>query len=100
MSKKNQEEDLSIKGLWESFLNLNGIKPGALPAIQEFEMKKTFYMACGMLHQKLRDNVSTLPQEMGILVMETQMIEIADYLSGVVERSGGMVEVNKPKIVH
>ena len=57
-------------------------------------------MACGMLHQKLRDNVSTLPQEIGILVMETQMIEIADYLSGVVERSGGMVEVNKPKIVH
>lgn len=102
MANKKQEEDVSIKGLWESFMQINGITPGKLPAIQEQEMRRTFYMACGLLHQKLRDQISTLPQEMAILVMETQMIEIADYLGGQAEKENQckIIQLEKPSIIH
>ncbi len=99
MANKKDQFDLSIKGMWEEFLRMNGLVSGKIPAIQEHEMRKTFYMACGMLHTKLRDEVSTLPQEMALLVMETQMVEIADYLGGQAQKEGKIVEM-KPQIIH
>lgn len=90
---KTTETDLSIKGLWEEFMRMNGLVPGKIPAIQELEMKKTFYMACGMLHTKLRDEISTLPPNVAIVVMETQMLEVAEFL-------GGIAEKDKSKIIH
>lgn len=98
---KNNEKDLSIQGMWFEFLRLNGLQPGKIPAIQELEMRKTFYMACGMLHTKIRDDIAELPQEMAVLVMETQMIEIAEYLSGQAQKDQArIIGINKPKITH
>jgi len=97
-----KKEDISIKGLWESFLHMNGIKSGTIPAIQKHEMRKTFYMACGMLHTQIRDEMSKFEPELAIFVMETQMVDIADYLGGIAERdqSSKGLTISKPEIIH
>jgi hypothetical protein len=69
----------NLHKLWLNFLKIGGVKESELPPIQKQEMKRTFFGACGLLLDLLRQELSKLDEQEGAETLENMRNQILDF---------------------
>lgn len=99
---ENNEPNLSIEAMWEEYFQITGFDKSKISEGQYDEMRRTFISAIGMHLVQLRDVISMLPEDVGIMVLEEQAFEVGRLL-GIKQQppAGKVILLNEPgKILH
>lgn len=59
------DKQFNIHYQWKKYLERAGVREEDMPPIQQSEMKKAFYGACGQMLILLRDELGDLAQKIG-----------------------------------
>lgn len=73
------EQNFTIEHQWKLYLKRVNLKEENLPEIQCIEMKRTFYGACGQMLILLRDDISSLPPQKAMEMLEKMTREIGEF---------------------
>jgi len=69
----------TIETQWQLYLKKVGLREEILPEDQRVEMKRTFFGACGQMLFLMRDDISALPEDKGITILNEMKSEIGKF---------------------
>ncbi len=73
--------EMSIEFQYKMYLELVKLDERTMHPIQAKETKQAFYAACGQMLILLRDTISELSEEEGVVVLERLVNECADHFN-------------------
>lgn len=80
-------QEINLEYQWKQYLQRVGMEHVIMSAIQQQEMRRAFFGACGQMLVLLRDDVSLLPDEDAVVCMQDMMNQIQVFWDNEVKKS-------------
>lgn len=72
-------QEINLEYQWKQYLKRVRMEHVVMSAVQEQEMRRAFFVACGQMLVLLRDDVSLLPDEDAVVCMQDMMNQIQAF---------------------
>lgn len=70
---------MTVEKQYQLYLKHAGLSESGMHPVQRVETKRTFFAACGQMILFLRDEVSELPEEKAVNVLEKMKNEVLNF---------------------